>query len=165
MTIISAKEKIVAAIGTAKSTLDAKNFITKARVYFTDANFVESSEITPKTRLLFGEISIGFDGLEDGDECIFSICAELNAGETDDDTLSHDITEFESEIESFISEVESAESPIKAIEKINARQEEEARIATEEMMQQIKKMKKKLFFAFGALIIIIAAVLIGNALF
>ena len=164
MTVNEAKEKIVYAISTAKDTLDTKNFITTARIYYTDANFIESSELTPKTRFVFGELTIGYDGLEDGDECIYAICAPISSGEIDATELDRDITDFASDIDKFIAETESAPSVISAIERINAKQETEAKEATEQMMAEIRKTKKKLFLAFGALILIIAAVLIGNAL-
>ena len=164
MTINEAREKITGALAAAKEILTALELTVAERVFYTDGNLIESAELTEKTSLIFGELTVTCDGLEDGEECIFAICVEQRGGMVGDEDMAAAIEEFEGEIAEFSALVGASESKLSAMQTINEKQQAEAEEATAKLMAEIKRTKKKLFFAIGAMVAIIAAILIISAI-
>ena len=164
MTIDKSRERIIESLAKAKSTCEELSLNAVPRFYFTDANFIESSEFTAKTCLCFGELSVSCDGLSDGEECIFAICVATKSGMIDDGELEAAIMEFEGELSGFIEAIKSSDSKISVMQEINEKQQKEAEEASAQVMAEIKKMKKKLFFAIGAIAVLVAAVFIVSAI-
>ena len=163
MIIITAKEIISKKLIETAEALKEKGLITKSRVYFTDARFIESAEITENSRLIFGELTVSAEGLEEDEAAIFVICAELAAGEVADEALEASIKEFEGEIAELYAELDTAPSKKDAIARINEKQESEADAAAKEMMEELRIAKKKLFFGIGAIVVIIIAIVIAGS--
>ena len=164
MTINGARERIIESLSRAKASCEELGLTAIQRLYFTDENFIESSEFTPKTYLYFGELSVSCEGLEDGEECIFAVCVSTKRGMIDDGELQAAILEFESEISEFIETLKSSDSKITAMQQINEKQQREAEEASAEVMAEIKKMKRKLFLAIGAIVVLVAAVFVVSAI-
>ena len=164
MIISTAKEKITEKLTEASAALKNKGLLTTIRAYFTDANFIESADITEKSRIMFGELAVSANGLDEDERVIFVICAELAAGEVSDEELDASIKEFEAEIDEFKKELESAATYKDAIEKINEKQQEEAETAAREMMEELRVAKKKLFWGIGAIVALIAGIVIAGSL-
>lgn len=164
MLIITAKEKITEKLTEASDRLSKAGLFTRSRCYFTDQNFTESAEITEKSRIIFGELTVGAEGLDEDEECVFVICAELKAGEIDDAELENSAKEFDDEIAEFFSALEAAPSKNEAIRKINEKQEAEANAAAEQMMEELRIARKKLFWGIGAIVIIIIGIVIAGSL-
>lgn len=164
MTIDGARQKIIEALASAKATCEKLELTTTERLYFTDQNFIESSTFTPKTHLLFGELSATCEGLADGEECIFALCVETCGGMIDDSALDEAIIEFENEISEFIETLKTADSKVAAMQKINEKQQKEADEAAAQVMAEVGKMKKKLYLAIGAIVLMVAAVFVISAI-
>ena len=164
MIISTAKEKMVARLTEASRLLGDKGLSTTIRAYFTDANFIESADITEKSRIIFGELAVSAEGLEEDERVIFVICAELAAGEVSDEELDGSIKEFDAELDEFTAELDSAPSYKAAIERINEKQQIEADAAAKEMMEELRIAKKKLFWGIGAIVVIIVGIVIAGSL-
>ncbi len=164
MTINGARERISEALSKAKASCEELGLTAVQRLYFTDENFIESSEFTPKTYLYFGELSVSCDGLEDGEECIFAVCVATKRGMIDDGDLDTAIVEFEGEISEFIETLKGSDSKIAAMQRINEKQQKEAEEAAAQVMAEVKKMKRKLFLAIGAIVVLIAAIFTVSAI-
>ena len=164
MIIITAKEKIAEKLIKTAECLNEAGLITKSRVYFTDARFIESADVTENSRLVFGELTVSAEGLEEDEAAIFVICAELVAGEVEDGALDEAIKEFDAEIADFQTELGSAPSKADAIKKINEKQQAEADAAAKEMMEELRIAKKKLFFGIGAIAVLIIGIVIAGSL-
>ena len=164
MTINEAREKINEALSAAKAVCEGLQLVAAQRSFFTDGNLIESADFSAKTSLLFGELTVFCDGLEDGEECIFAICVAQKDGMIDDGELTAAIAEFDGEIAEFSELVGASESKISAMQIINERQQIEAEEATAKLMAEIKKTKKKLFLAIGAIVALVVAIFAVSAI-
>lgn len=163
MIISEAKQIITDKLVMAAERLKEKELLPKMRCYFTDASFIESADITEKSRIIFGELSVSAEGLDEGEECIFVICAELSAGEVSEEELATSIEEFESELLELEGEISSL-CPVEALRKITEKQQKEADAAAEEMMAELRSARKKLFWGIGAIVAIIAVIIIVGSI-
>ena len=163
MTVSLAKEKIEAAILSAKAKLTEAGFYTVARSFFTDKNLIESREFSAKAILIFGDLQVGFEDMDSDDFCDFTICCEIKTGAVDELEIVKGIKTFEDEVAAFIEKAAAAKDPRAFIEEISAEQDADAEKAAIEFSKEMRKVKLKLYLSLGAIIAVIAAVLIGGA--
>ena len=160
MTARIARERIEAAVIAAAERLKEAGLLTKSRSFYTDKNLAESTEFSPTSLLLFGDLAFGCDDMEDDDYCNYSICCEIKTGLVDDTELEEGIAEFNKEIDAVIEKLANATSKSALLEEISKKQADEAEEAAREFAKEMRKVKIKLYSAVAAIVVIILAVLI-----
>ncbi|MBQ8689384.1 MAG: hypothetical protein IJ515_03360 [Clostridia bacterium] len=161
MTVQEAYIQIDTAIEKYVPQLQELGLVVKKRIFYTDKNLVQMQEFTDKSILIFGDIAIGCEGMEDEDFCNYSVCAEITTALVKDESLEKNLAEFKTELDMFLERIGSAENSDeyeKIIAEITKEQEAEAEAAALEFANEMKKARTKILIAIGSLIAVLAVI-------
>ena len=162
MTVQEAYSAIDKAIEKYAPQLRDLGFVVKKRIFYTDKNLVQMQEFTEKSILIFGDISIGCEGMEEDDFCNYSVCAEITTAIVKDETLEKNLAEFKADLDMFIERINEAGADSAAYERIiseiSKEQEAEAEAAALEFANEMKKARTKLLIAIGVLVAVLAVI-------